>query len=344
MTATEVGARARNVVYVSDGTLSTLRPPEETNAGLLWRLLAEVGPRADQLAGYDPGVQGQGFRRWFNAATGHGISVSVRSGYAFIASRYRPGDRIILMGYSRGAYAVRSLAGLIDRVGLLKAEHATERRVDRAFRFYEAGLDSDPMRAFAATYCHTSTPIAFIGVWDTVKALGLPYPILSRLAPMATEFHNHSLGDHVAAAAHALAIDEDRTAFRPVLWQRAPDWQGQLDQVWFPGAHGDIGGQVNALPAARPLGNVPLIWMLERAEAAGLLLPEGWRERFACDAAAPMVGPRRGVGRFFILRRPRIVGGAPGEALHRSVGERRAKLAGYSPRAVIFGDNGGHKR
>lgn len=331
------GGRARNLVYVSDGTLSSLAPGCESNAGLLWRLLSELGPRAGQMAGYDPGVQGQGFRRWFNAATGHGVSLTVREGYAFLASRYRPGDRIFLLGYSRGAYAVRSLAGLIGDVGLLRADAATEGRVNRAFRFYEAGLDSDVKLAFSAAHCHPHTPIAFLGVWDTVRALGLPYPVLSRLSPMATEFHNHHLGDHIAAAAQALALDEDRTAFRPVLWQKKPGWTGQLEQVWFPGAHADVGGQVDTLPAARGLGNLSLRWMLERAEAAGLRLPADWRERHAPDPAAPMVGARRGIARLFLVRRPRVVGAAPGEALHGSVAERQGRVPGYAPRAVVFG-------
>ncbi len=325
----------RTLVYISDGTLSSLAEGRESNAGLLWKLLREVGRNSTQMGDYDPGVQGRGFRRWLNAATGQGITDSVRSGYAFIASRYRPGDRIMLFGYSRGAYAMRSLAGLIDQVGLLQAEHATERRIARAFRFYEAGLDSEAQRAFAVRFCHEETLIDFLGVWDTVKALGLPYPILSRLAPMATEFHNHHLGPHILRAAQALALDEDRTAFKPVLWRLKPGWEGQLEQCWFPGAHADVGGQIDSLPAARALSNLSLVWMLERAEQAGLVLPDGWRARFPGDPAAPAVGPRRGIGRFFVLRRPRRVGTALNESLHAGVGARMTTLPGYRPRAAV---------
>ena len=328
---------ARNLIFVSDGTLTSLAEGEQSNAGLLWKMLREVGPRAGQLADYDPGVQGKGwFRRWFNAATGNGLSVSVCQGYSFLTSRYRPGDRIMLFGYSRGAYAVRSLAGLIDSVGLVCAEHATERRIRRAYRFYETGLDSNARLAFSARFCHENPAIEFLGVWDTVKALGLPFPVLSRLAPMATEFHNHRLGRNVLNAMQALAIDEDRTAFRPVLWQHKADRKGRLEQVWFAGSHGDVGGQIAGYPAARGLSNVTLGWMLERAEACGLMLPEGWRERHPLDPGAPAMGPRRGIGRLFLIRRPRVIGTAACEAIHPSVEARRRLVPGYAPKAVIL--------
>jgi uncharacterized protein (DUF2235 family) len=210
----------RNLVFISDGTLSTLEPGVETNAGLLLKLLREVGRRPFQNFGYDPGVQGQGFARWFNAATGQGINLSILHGYAFLASRYRPGDRIFLFGYSRGAYAVRSLAGMIGTVGLLRQDKATERNIRQAFRLYEGNGTLHGSRVwaeFTAPRCHVEVPIEMLGVWDTVRALGLPYPVLSRLGHLAPEFHNDALGPHIRHGYHALALDEDRTAFTPIL-------------------------------------------------------------------------------------------------------------------------------
>lgn len=323
----------RTHVFIIDGTLSQLADGYETNAGLLYKLLREVGPRVEQTFAYDPGVQGQGSRKWLEVAAGLGINRSIEHGYAVLASRYEPGDRIMLFGFSRGAYAVRSLAGFISNIGLLKRRHATHRRVVRAFRYYEADYPTEFSRQFSEKFCHEHVPIEMIGVWDTVGALGLPYPILSRIAPMATEFHNHQLGRNIRHAFHALALDETRTAFRPILWEADRGWRGVLEQVWFSGAHADIGGQVGRFSAARPLSNIPLRWMLDKAVACGLRLPPDWQARFPTDPLAPMVGDRRNTGRLFILRQSRMVEEADGHRLHPSVAYRRAHLAGYRPRA-----------
>lgn len=332
----ERGGGARNLVFIADGTFSTLAPGRESNAGQVLRLLEETGPRSHQLYAYDPGVQGRGALKWFNAATGMGLNLTICQGYSFLASRYWPGDRIFLIGYSRGAYAVRSLAGMIGAVGLLRHDRATERNVRRAFRLYERStrdsLKEEMVRkGFADSLCHERVDIEFLGVWDTVRALGLPYPVLSRLAGMATDFHDHALGRHIRRGYHALAIDEDRTAFAPILWRRSPDWQGRLEQAWFPGCHGDVGGELRGREEARPLANIALNWMLRRAARHGLALPAGWETRHAEDAAAPSVGNRSGINRLFLLRAPRVAGEADGEVLHLSIRERMERLPEYRP-------------
>ena len=322
----------RTHVFIIDGTLSRLDEGRESNAGLLYKLLTEER-RADQTVGYDPGIQGEGLRKWIDVASGYTINQSIEHGYAALASRYEPGDKIMLFGYSRGAYAARSLAGFIGAVGLLRKRHATQRRVHRAFRYYEAPVLSAAGRAFANAYCHGNVAVEMIGVWDTVRALGLPYPVLSRLAPMATEFHNHKLGDHVRNAFQALALDETRTAYSPLPWKLQPDWQGHLEQSWFAGAHADVGGQVDRQPLARPLANIALMWMLERAEMCGLILPEGWRARFETDPLAPMVGTKRGPARYFLIRAPRDAGACGSETQHPSVDARMEGIPRYRPKA-----------
>lgn len=338
--------RSRTHVVIIDGTLSTLEPGLETHAGALFKLLA-AHRRPDVTVAYHPGVEGLGRKyrkggarsakaemaRWARAAVGVGVNEAIRMGYAALASRYRPGDRIFLFGYSRGAYAARSLSGMIHRVGLLRRDAATERRVARAFRLYEGERPQAARDAFRSAHCHETTPIAAICAWDTVRALGLPYPALSRVAPLASAFHDHHLGPHVAAGYHALALDEDRDAFAPVFWNRGPGWRGRLEQMWFPGAHGDIGGAVGGASAARPLANMALVWMLSRAEEDGLRLPDGWRGAFLADAAAPMVGPSAGLGRLFVLRRRRLIGGADGHSVHPSAELRRDFDQRYRPRA-----------
>lgn len=325
----------RTHVFIIDGTLSTLEDGQETNAGLLYKLLTENGPTARTTVGYDPGVQAQGLMKWVHIAAGSGINLSILDGYAALASRYEPGDNLMLFGFSRGAYAARSLAGFIGRIGLLRRELATERRIQRAFRLYEAAEVGDAARAFTAKYCHDQAPINVLGVWDTVKALGLPYPLLNRLAPMATEFHDHLLSPSTENAFHAIAIDENRTSYECLPWKTDPGSTANVEQAWFPGAHGDIGGHINTSYKSRTLSNIPLVWMLERAQSCGLELPDGWQEEFPCDPAAPMQGPYRRSARLFIDRKPRVVGNCSSEYMHESVRQRQQNLPRYKPRAII---------
>ena len=129
--------------------MSSLAPGNETNAGITYKLLSEVAGRSRASLRYEQGLQ---FLRWRDALDvieGRGIDRQIRRAYGFIASRYRPGDRIFLFGYSRGAYAVRSLAGVIDLIGLLKAEHATVRNIRQVYRHYEKNGDSPAAAAFA---------------------------------------------------------------------------------------------------------------------------------------------------------------------------------------------------
>ncbi|WP_316015281.1 DUF2235 domain-containing protein [Roseobacter sp. HKCCA0434] len=325
----------RTHVFIIDGTFSRLIAGEETNAGLTFRLLDEVGQTVSQSVGYHPGVQGRGWRKWLDAAAGIGINEAIAAGYATLASRYRPGDRIVLMGYSRGAYAVRSLAGWIGRVGLLTARHATARRVVRAFRYYEAARLSPQGARFAERFCHRDVQIEMVGVWDTVSALGLPYPLLNRLAPMVTDFHDDRVGGGVRHAYQALAIDETRGAYEPILWHPSSQWRGVMEQVWFPGNHGDVGGHVHARPAARPLANLSLVWMLERLMACGVELPDGWRARFPTDPLAPSVGNWTAAAKLFWFRYRRLVQPGPHEAVHPSVEYRARTRTGYRPLAEI---------
>ena len=308
-----------DLIVILDGTMSTLEPGLETNAGLTFRLLSGEGAGPGRRVYYEPGLQWEGWKRWVDVAIGRGINRQIRRAYGWLASRYRPGDRIFLFGYSRGAYAVRSLAGVIDRIGLLKAEDATERNVTLAYRHYQLGPATRSAQIFALNHCHDECPIEMVGVWDTVKALGWRLPGLWVLTDSAHDFHNHHLGPSIRHGFHALAHDETRAVFEPVLWDCPEGWEGNVEQVWFRGAHADVGGQIGVCARARPLSNIPLVWMLERAEACGLTLQENWRVLFPCDATAPMVGTWRSWGKLFLLRRRRRVGVDRSEKLHPSV-------------------------
>jgi len=326
---------SRTHVVIIDGTLSRLEEGQETNAGLLYKLLLENLPDTNLLVTYHPGIQGIGLRKWVNIAAGVGINLTICSGYAALSRHYAAGDKILLFGFSRGAYAVRSLAGMIGRIGLLKAEHMTSQRVQRAFRHYENDSNGPRATGFSRSYCHRDVEIEMVGVWDTVKALGLPYPLLNRMAPMATEFHDHRLGPSIANAFQALALDETRRAYKPILWECVPRWEGRVEQLWFPGTHSDIGGQIEDFQQARPLSNIPLVWMLKRAEVCGLSLPDNWQNRFPTDPGADMIGAYAGLAKLFLFRAPRRACDTPFDDLHRSVDERQNALDTYQPKAML---------
>ncbi|MCP5074393.1 MAG: DUF2235 domain-containing protein [Rhodobacteraceae bacterium] len=309
----------RKHIIIVDGTQSQLHEGTETNAGLLYKLLCEAENPDRTSIWYHPGIQGHGFWNWATIASGWGISGMILEAYTQLASKYQPGDKIYLFGFSRGAYAVRSVAGMINQLGLLRQSFAYKRKIDEVFRLYERNASGPAARSFGDIHCHRGVEIEMIGVWDTVKALGLPYPLLTYLAPMATEFHNDRICAPVKNGFHALAMDENRQAYRPVMWETDPAWLGHLEQAWFRGSHSDIGGHVGKHPQARPLSNIPLVWMLERAAVCGLVLPEGWAARFPCDVNAPAVGNTRGIARFFLLRNSRLIGEKPGEYIHASV-------------------------
>ncbi len=309
-------------VLILDGTMSSLTPGCESNAGLTYKLLSEIaGPSLSVY--YEAGVQWQDWRATPDVMMGRGINRLIRRAYGYLASRYKSGDRIFLLGYSRGAYAVRSLAGLIDTVGLLQNEHATERNILMAYRHYQCSPGSPAASEFSRAFCHGETPIEMVGVWDTVKALGLRLPIFWRWAEVAHSFHSHRLGPSIRHGYHALALDETRSVYEPILWESTPEFSGKIEQVWFRGSHGDVGGQLSGFAPARPLANIPLVWMLERAEGCGLTLPDEWRARFPMDADAPSSGTWRGWGKIFLLRGARIVGQDPSERLHESVRGRQ---------------------
>ena len=316
-------------VVILDGTMSSLEHGCETNAGLTYQLLCDNPSSTRQSLRYEAGVQWRQWRHTMDVIQGAGINRQIRHAYGFLASRYRPGDRIFLFGYSRGAYAVRSLAGVIDTIGLLRSDQATERNIRTAYRHYQHGSDNGIAQEFSDLYCHDKVEIEMIGVWDTVKALGFRAPLLWKLYKRRHAFHNAHLGATTKNGFHALAMDETREAYSPVLWQCGPECTSHVEQVWFRGAHSDVGGQVGEFEQARMLSNIPLVWMLEKAEDLGLTLPHGWQERFPTNPDAPAFGTMRGWGKLFLARRKRVIGTDPSEKIHESAAAHHpsAKLA-----------------
>lgn len=311
--------RSKDIIVILDGTLASLKPEKESNAGILFQLLNRSSDPADRRIYYEPGLQWSGWHSAIDLMIGRGINRQIMGAYGWLASQYQPGDRIFFFGYSRGAYAVRSLAGMIDRLGLVKSSYAAERYITQAYCYYQNNVTDSTAQEFSREHCHPHMRIEMVGVWDTVKALG--WPVVGRFMPNESghRFHNHELGASIAHGYQALALDETRVAFAPVLWTCPKDWPGHVEQCWFRGAHSDIGGHIGGKHISRPLANIPLVWMLERAEASGLTFPDGWRDQFPCDATAPMVGTFCGAGTLLLLRKRRKWGRQECEKLHESV-------------------------
>ncbi len=303
---------ARNIVLCSDGTGNSTIKNRGTNVYKLYEAV-DIVPSPDktrQVVFYDDGV-GTGslkFMRAFGGAFGYGFARNLRDLYTNLARIYEPRDAIYLFGFSRGAYTVRGLGGLIATCGIVPGSACSEpdlrRAVKDAYDVYRLGYrpDTDANREdarrraeeFRAKY-KVYAPgdpvrITFIGVWDTVGAVGFPdgtWPkrLLWILSGYRVPwFKSYYLSPIVNRACHALAIDDERRTFHPELWdERVPsgsplpehqrvlgrDGQprdGRLSQVWFAGAHSNVGGGY----VKHGMSLVTLHWMMRHAETAGL--------------------------------------------------------------------------
>jgi uncharacterized protein (DUF2235 family) len=205
---------------------------------------------------------------------GFGLSRDVRDCYRFLVDNYDGGDELFFFGFSRGAFTARSTAGFVRNAGILRREHAD--RVDEAYALYRnhEGPDAPSAVAFRRQFSvSTETPIRFIGVWDTVGALGVPNLGLpgTNFLNRRYQFHDTQLSSKVRSAFQALAIDEARRPFLPTLWQVQSRAVGQqVEQVWFTGVHCDIGG---GYPDTA-LADITYHWMTDRARSCGLGLLE----------------------------------------------------------------------
>lgn len=208
------------------------------------------------------------------AAAGYGIARRIKEAYAFLVQHYERGDNVFLFGFSRGAYAVRSLAGFVQKVGVLLQHDIAH--VEEAFHAYEHGGNLQRvMRRLgfpspADRERGTDLSIHMIGVWDTVAMHGVPRSVQWLHPSLDTTFHDTRVPDYVANVRHALALHEVREPFEPLLFaDRCHAYQSLL-QVWFPGAHSDVGGSYPA--HERTLSSLALHWMACEASQLGLLV------------------------------------------------------------------------
>ncbi|WP_232222657.1 DUF2235 domain-containing protein, partial [Paracoccus sphaerophysae] len=238
-------------IVLMDGTLATLGGPRSSHIATIRRLVRKAGP---VRVHYARGVHWDSWGGVRAVITGQGIEDRIAEAYGWLASSWRPGDPIFVFGYSRGAFTARSLAGMIGRVGLLQPRHATQRNIRLAWRLYQRETTGAVLAGFMRR-CHDHVPIDMLGVFDTVAALGLRLPVMWMLTEGRHRFHDHHLGGHVRFGAQALALDETRAVFQPILWDRAE--AARLEQRWFRGCHPDIGGQLNGRRGVAAAGQHP---------------------------------------------------------------------------------------
>jgi uncharacterized protein (DUF2235 family) len=269
----------------------------------------------------------------FEGATGTGTSERIRDAYRFLAERYDQGDRIYGFGFSRGAFAIRSLAGLIDLAGLPQRPRALKE--EEMLEIYDAYMDGKLIDK--SRYGTVATSIDFLGVWDTVGALAFGRTL--------GNFHRLNPGN-VKRVAHALALDEERERFEPSFWDPPATATTQVDEVWFSGCHTNVGGgYVDA-----NLSNIALFWMLQSARDAGLPLdargipgfdlkdPRGL-QRDSYKEFYDGMGLIGGIAESLNLKRgPRAL--RVGQKIHQSVFDRMQESSSpqpYVPKALYAG-------
>lgn len=311
----------KRLIVCCDGTWQDLNTAYPTNVVKLVQALKSTAPAGNesisQITYYDEGLgTSQGIKtsdlinRIGGGALGLGIDHKIQSAYRFICLNYEPNDEIYLFGFSRGAYIVRSLAGLIYNSGLLKREHI--RKVSEAYEVYrgrdkdckpngpkslkfrqENGITYFPPQGKPEEDCGRVS-IKALGCWDTVCSLGIPKVNIlgmlrnSKIHRERYEFHDDRVNRLVEHAFHAVAIDEKRSVFDVTLMEpHDENHKNQILQVWFPGFHGCVGGgfesakglkfikflkSIKGIESVKGLSDIALLWMMDQVESLGLAL------------------------------------------------------------------------
>jgi uncharacterized protein (DUF2235 family) len=254
------------IAYCADGTWDS--STSHTNVYKLYKALI-IG--ANQMPLYDDGVGADGdpIVKIIGGAFGTGLWKKIKEGYTKIAHVYEAGDPIFIFGFSRGAFTARSLAGMIMACGLPTQDFSDD-MVDTAFNAYRDKDNRADLLQKLASCNLVNADITMVGVWDTVGSLGIP-SCFGGVDPIAYGFLDTGLHPRIKNAYHALAIDERRAQFPPTLWTGAPAPGQTLEQVWFTGAHSDVGGgEPDDLPGTTALSDITLAWMVSKASALGL--------------------------------------------------------------------------
>jgi uncharacterized protein (DUF2235 family) len=324
----------KRIIICADGTWN--RPEKDlakdfpTNVLKIARSVSPLDKDGvQQVVFYDWGL-GSYHNSIAAGAFGDGINKNIADSYRFIVQNYHPGDQLYFFGYSRGAYTVRSLCGMIYNCGILKRSHAN--RIQQAFDLYK-DKDVHPRDATSVRFrnrysLNADIRIKFIGVWDTVGALGIPSRMLGFLNEKHL-FHDTKIGPIIDCARHALAIDEKRNDFEPTIWKQRRNMD--LKQVWFAGVHSDIGGGYKPGRNVESLSDIALQWMIEQAEVQDLSFESHLSSRLNGDPGAEQHEEYEG---FYKVLGKRIRRITKNTHIHRSVRERYEAQAGYRPKTL----------
>lgn len=282
----------KRIAIFADGTWNSPEQGRPTHVLQMARAVKPATDQAEQVAFYDWGV-GTDRKQLAGGITGAGIDKNIMDCYRFLVHNYAPGDTLFFFGFSRGAYTVRSLAGFIRNCGLLKRQHAD--KIPDAFMLYrQRSKSSRPDESSAVRFRRDYavadiTPIHFIGVWDTVGALGIPVPFWGTLGKREFLFHDLEPSKIVQHARHAVAIDENREDFAPALWTPKPGVD--IRQVWFSGVHSDIGGGYED----SGLSHCAARWLLDEAQAFGLTFESHFTDGLQPDPLGRQHNERKGI-------------------------------------------------
>ena len=305
---------SKNIVVFSDGTAKEGGQGTNTNVYKLFNMILDRS--TDQIAFYDRGL-GTGLRKFTGSVFGVGISKNIRECYEFIFENYQSRDQIYLFGFSRGAFTVRSLSGFLNMFGILPKSR--RELIDAAYDIYKI---RNPVTRktkaddFLSRHHTMRCEIKFLGVWDTVGALGLPIKFLDGWGPFKHKFHDTDLAPNVEHGCHALSIDDERLAFHPTLW----NVHQSVEQVWFPGVHSDVGGGY----PKQELSDIALEWMVKKAVSDGLRIYPNHTVTAAPNADGCLHDSRSGFARLF-RKKQRTIGENSGRPkVHQSAIDRAA--------------------
>jgi uncharacterized protein (DUF2235 family) len=253
----------KRLIICCDGTWQDLSASYPTNVVKMAQIIKPIASDGTaQIVYYQSGIgteHGKG-ERIGGGVFGWGIDTNIQDAYRFLCLNYEAGDEVYLFGFSRGAYTVRSLAGLIYCCGLLQRAHIRE--IPKAYQLYRdrAIAPNHPDAVAFRRQYGENIPIKLLGCWDTVGELGVPnlIPFVSDWINAKYQFHDTQLNRQIEFALHAVAIDERRKVFNVTPMTISKGATTTLSQVWFPGTHGCIGGGQREFAG---LADTALEWM-----------------------------------------------------------------------------------
>jgi uncharacterized protein (DUF2235 family) len=326
----------KRLIICCDGTWQRLDNIYPTNViKIAQAIKAMANDGVPQIVFYDEGVGTESaFKKIVGGAFGWGIDKNIQEAYRFLSLNYSPGDEVYLFGWSRGAYTVRSLAGMMYCSGLVS--RPTICNAVKAYKLYR-DPDIKPSSPEAQTFKQQNgdvIPITLLGCWDTVGALGvpdqLPFLPIDTWLNKKYRFHDTQLSRIIQYAFHAVAVDELRAVFDVTPMRQSPNNPHQvLKQVWFPGDHGCIGGGDEHKCG---LSDGSLQWMMEQIEALKLglsldksTIPTGVNPDFTVD----FDNTPKGIYRLASQKEREITGSF--DDLHQGTKQRWKRRQDYRP-------------